>query len=102
MNKFIVLIIAVSLIGCASMRNTINRIQSDLEYFDGEILRYSVMLGDSDSKEARDALKDAKKLLFHAYEVSYVGDKLAEKKYLSALVDIMDILIEHEESNNEI
>ena len=95
-NLGIILVMVVT-IGCASTRNTINRLQGDVEYFQGELTRYSLLLSEEEHTDATKVLGDAESILADAERAARVGDKLAEKKYLSALVDIMDLLAKYED-----
>ena len=94
MKRFCILFIAVIMLqGCISMgsiRNTANRLQGDIDYFRSEIDRYSILVDEKGS--ARTVLNDAKEMLGRAESALLIGDKISEKKYLSALVDIMDLL----------
>lgn len=92
MKKLSIILVVFFMVGCASTRNTINRLQGDIEYFQNELVRYSVVLGEGDSIRALNILDNAKAMLSRAESASLIGDKIAEKKYLSALVDIMDLL----------
>lgn len=95
MKRFCILFIAVIMLqGCISMgsiRNTANRLQGDIDYFQAEIERYSILIEEKDSAKARTVLKDAEEMLERAESALMIGDKIGEKKYLSALVDIMDL-----------
>lgn len=96
MKRFCILFITVIMLqGCISMgsiRNTANRLQGDIDYFQAEIDRYSILIEEKDSVKARTVLKDAKEMLERAESALLIGDKISKKKYLSALVDIMDLL----------
>jgi hypothetical protein len=96
MKKSALVIIVLMLMGCASTRNTVNRLQGDIDYFKDELTKYAVVLGEGDSIRALNILDNAKAMLSKAEAASLIGDKIAEKKYLSALVDIMDLLPEAE------
>ncbi|MCK5608543.1 hypothetical protein KAR91_42065 [Candidatus Pacearchaeota archaeon] len=94
MKKLGIILVILVVTGCASTRNTINRLQGDIAYFQDELVKYSVVLGEGDSVKALNVLANAKAMLSKAESASLIGDKIAEKKYLSALVDIMDLLPE--------
>ena len=100
MKRFCVLFLAVIMLqGCISMgsiRNTTNRLQGDITYFQDQLTMYSVLFeGNDASDKAMKALSDAKNMLVSVEQATGIGDKVSEKKYLSALVDIMDILERH-------
>ena len=94
MKKLGIILVVLVMVGCASTRNTINRLQGDIEYFQRELVKYSIVLEESKSDKAEAILNDAKDLLVKAELAVEIGDKIAEKKYLSALVDIIDLLPE--------
>lgn len=97
MKRMICLALIIMLTGCVtSWQNTINRLQSDMEYFEEELQRYSMLLNERENTEAEKVLLDAKLLLDNAEKAMQAGDKIKEKKYLSALVDIMEILQAYE------
>jgi hypothetical protein len=81
--------------GCASTRNTVGRLLGDIEYFQNKVAQYSILLSEKDSTKAQKALRESKRLLSAAAKSAEAGDKIEEKKYLSALVDIMDLLEEY-------
>lgn len=95
MKKMILVLAVVMLQGCISMgsiRNTANRLQGDIDYFETEIGKYSIVIGEKDSMKAREVLSDAEEMLARVKIAYLIGDKISEKKYFSALVDIMDLL----------
>lgn len=93
----LVMVVMVVMVGCASTRNTVNRLQGDIEYFQNELVRYALVIGEDKSSKALKILASAEGILIDAEKASLAGDKLAEKKYLSALVDIMDLLAKYED-----
>ena len=89
------------LAGCASMKNTAKRLQGDVDYFDKKIsklyLAVKAMEGygvanAEDAAKAKEAYLSAKYLLTKIKRAVAVGDKVSEKKYMSALVDVLDLL----------
>ena len=75
----------------------INRLLGDFDFFRGELARYSILLKEKDLERANKILSDAELLLSKAERASHTGDKIMEKKYFSALVDIMDLLAGYDE-----
>ena len=92
MKKVLLVVCLSMLVGCASMRNTVNRLQGDIEYFENRLGTFTVLLKGKHSERLDKVLFDAKILLDRAERASRTGDKIKEKKYTSALVDLMDIL----------
>lgn len=96
MKKLGIILVMVVMVGCASTRNTVNRLQGDIKYFQDELVRYALIIGSDKSAKALKILASAESILIDAEKASLTGDKIAEKKYLSALVDIMDLLAKYE------
>lgn len=96
MKKLGIILAVLTMIGCASTRNTINRLQGDIEHFQEALGQYALVMGEGATVEAIEALSKAEEMLSLAMKASKAGDKISEKKYLSALVDIMDLLPEPE------
>ena len=89
MKKLSLVILVFMLIGCSSTRHTINRLQGDIPYFRETLTQYAAII---DTEKGTEVLSDATEILDKVEAAIEIGDKLSEKRYLSALVDIMDIL----------
>lgn len=89
MKKFSLIVVMFLLVGCASTKNTINRLQGDLPFFKEELKKYSSIVSEGKAKKV---LESAEEMLSKAESAALIGDKIGKKKYLSALVDIMDLL----------
>lgn len=100
--KRIILIACLSmLVGCSSMSNTVKRLQGDVDYFDKKVAKYYLIVksmegygvaNSGDAGKAKEAYLSAKYLLVKIKRAVAIGDKVSEKKYMSALVDVLDLL----------
>jgi hypothetical protein len=101
MKKVLLAVCLTTLIGCASMRNTINRLQGDIDYFDKKMSKYYLIVksmegygvaGHGDADKAKEAYLSAKYLLAKVKRAQAIGDEITKKKNMSALVDVLDLL----------
>lgn len=94
MKKFALIVcLSVFLGGCfSSAINLVNRLQGDIEHFQNEVSRYSILLKDKDSERVNKYLQRAQELLTDAEKAGIAGDKVAKDQDIQALSDILTIL----------